>query len=167
MGPLHEKLKGHTTHLIGRPELLLVDSSDSHQAASFDGQPWDDFPAVQIILAMRQEGRLPNLRDLLVVFLRDALETWVRFMEEFAPGGLIATSAAAERELATMPTTNDINEGMQPSMTTGHFSDHTAFSRNGTQEFMDSMFTDEDHRHIRREVRHIDGSEIEKHRRED
>ncbi|KAF8837647.1 hypothetical protein BDN67DRAFT_972671 [Paxillus ammoniavirescens] len=61
---------------------------------------------------MCQEGRLPNLRDLLVVFLRGALETWVRFMEEFVPGGLIATSTAAERELATMPTTNDINEGM-------------------------------------------------------
>lgn len=113
---------------------------------------------------------------MLVAFLQGALATWIRFTEEFAAGGLIATSTAEERDLAAMPTTNDINEGMlgswrkhardKPSMTVAHFTDQTAFSRNDTQDFMDTMFVDEDYAHLRREARKIDTSGIEKKRRE-
>jgi hypothetical protein len=78
--------------------------------------------------------------------LKGTLETWTRFTEEFAPGGLIATSTGGERDLAAMPTTNDTNEGMlgmwrryshdKLSLTAGHFSDQAMFNRNGTQDFM-------------------------------
>ncbi|KAG1764536.1 hypothetical protein EDD22DRAFT_1018747 [Suillus occidentalis] len=109
-------------------------------------------------------------------FLGGALETWERFTEEFAAGGLIASSSAEERELAAMPTTNDANEGMlgmwrrhsrdKPSLTVGHFSNQAAFARNETQDFMNALFIDEDHAHIRKEARRIDTSGIEKHRRD-
>lgn len=82
-------------------------------------------------------------------------------MEEFAPGGLIATSTAEERDPASMPTSNDANEGMldswrqfsraKPSLTASHFTDQIMFSQNNTQAFMDEMFVEEDHVHIHKE----------------
>jgi hypothetical protein len=176
MGPLHEKLKVHITILIANPELLLNNLSDSYLHGAFDGKPWDDFAAVQTVIAMYNAGKLLHLKDVLVAFLQGAHSTWMRFTEEFAIGGLIATSTAEERDLAAMPTTNDINEGMlgswrkhareKPSTTVGHFSDQAAFSRNDTQEFMNAMFTDEDHAHLRHQARRIDKSGVERQQRE-
>ncbi|KAG1720645.1 hypothetical protein EDB19DRAFT_1776041 [Suillus lakei] len=75
-----------------------------------------------------------------------------------------------------MPTTNDANEGMlgmwrrhsrdKPSLMVGHFSNQAAFACNETQDFMNTLFIDEDHTHIRQEARRIDTSRIEKHRRD-
>lgn len=112
MGTLHENFKAHITTLITNPNLLLTSSSDSYLLDAFDLRPWVDFVAIQTVQAMHQSLQLPYLKPMLVAFLQGALATWIRFIEEFAAGGLITTSTTEEWDLATMPTTNDINEGM-------------------------------------------------------
>ncbi|KAJ7935046.1 hypothetical protein B0H13DRAFT_2305200 [Mycena leptocephala] len=105
-----------------------------------------------------------------------ALTTWTRFSAEFAPGGLIDTCTATERQLAWMPSTNDANEGAlgayrvairgKPSLTLHQYNAQAMFRRNDTQNFMDAVFTDEDHAYIMREARRIDASGEEARRRE-
>jgi hypothetical protein len=51
-------------------------------------------------------------------------------------------------------------------MTVAHFTDQTAFLRNNTQDFMDTMFVDEDYTHLQCEACKIDTSGIKKKRRE-
>jgi len=57
-------------------------------------------------------SRLPDLSECLVVFFTSALQTWTRFMAEFALGSVIDLSTVKEHELAWMPPTNDANEGI-------------------------------------------------------
>ncbi|KAH7917274.1 hypothetical protein BV22DRAFT_1135542 [Leucogyrophana mollusca] len=176
LGSLPEDLKCHIATVITSPSLLLSGEPQSYLSATFDKQPWDDPLAVQTVIEMYKVGKLPHLENVLIAFLKGAHETWQRFTEEFAAGGLIATSSAEECELAAMPTTNDANEGMlgtlrrssreKPSLTVGHFSDQAAFFRNDTQEFMDDIFIDEDHAHLRKEARMVDASGIERQRRD-
>ncbi|KAG2337689.1 hypothetical protein BDR05DRAFT_1004857 [Suillus weaverae] len=176
LGPLHDDLKNHIKTIINQPSVIFNFHPDSYLCAAFDKKPWDDLLAIQAIIDMHNAGTLPHLIEVFVAFLGGALETWERFTEEFAAGGLIASSSAEERQLAAMPTTNDANEGMlgmwrrhsrdKPSLTVGHFSNQAAFARNETQDFMNALFVDEDHAHIRKEARRIDASGIEKHRRD-
>lgn len=175
MGPLHENLILHISTLIKKPSLLLYDGPDAYLVTAFDRCPWDDPLAIQSVLHLYRKGKLPHLESLLTAFLKGALETWKRFTEEFAPGGLIATSTAEECDLASMPTTNDANEGMlgswrqhsraKPSLTAGHFTDQVMFSRNNTQDFMDELFTEEDDAYLRKEARRVDTLGIAKHQR--
>ncbi|KAG1878590.1 hypothetical protein C8R48DRAFT_589777, partial [Suillus tomentosus] len=174
MGPLHEELKHHISSIIVNPDIVLLRDSQSHLVAVFRGHMWDDPQAIDAIWTMYEAGKLPHVKAALVAFLKGALATWEKFTSEFEAGGLIATSVAEERELAQMSTTNDCNEGLlgmwrkhsreKPSLTVGHFSDQAAFCRNGTQEFMNMMFMDEDHDHLRREARKVDASGVEKKR---
>jgi hypothetical protein len=55
---------------------------------------------------------LPHLANVLVAFLKGALTTWKRFTTEFVPGGLIDEASAEQKDLAWMPATNDVNEGI-------------------------------------------------------
>jgi hypothetical protein len=54
---------------------------------------------------------LPHLKPLLVRFFQGAAKGWKRFTSEFAPGGLIDEATVEEKDLAWLPTTNDVNEG--------------------------------------------------------
>ncbi|KAJ7360780.1 hypothetical protein DFH08DRAFT_951431 [Mycena albidolilacea] len=76
-----------------------------------------------------------------------------------------------------MPSTNDANEGAlgayrvairgKPSLTLHQYNSQAMFRRNDTQDFMDAVFTDEDHAYIMREARRIDSSREEARRREE
>src|SRR6266446_9018538 len=77
---------------------------DLYMARNGETQMWS-----KAILDMIPE--LPYFRELLVAFFTGAAETWARFISEFAPGGLIDEATIEEKDLAWMPTTNDVNEG--------------------------------------------------------
>ena len=108
LGPLHIRIQEHIQCLIDDPDHLLGPNT-SYKMAVFEGQPWDNpdaFTGVHRLLP-----RLPYLRDVVVEFLKGALNTWKQFSAEFAPGGMIARLTECKRLLATMPATNDHNEG--------------------------------------------------------
>ena len=42
---------------------------------------------------------LPHFRNLCLAFFQGAAETWIRFISEFAPGGLIDEATTEERKL--------------------------------------------------------------------
>jgi hypothetical protein len=75
-----------------------------------------------------------------------------------------------------MPSTNNANEGAlgayrvavrgKPSLTLHQYNAQAMFRRNNTQDFMDAVFTDEDHAYIMREARRIDASGEEASHRE-
>ena len=138
MGPLHESLIRHIAFLINKPSTIFSSDPTAYMVATFDNHPWDDPNAVLSILFLYQEKKLLHIESLLVAFLKGAHNTWKHFMEEFAPSGLIATSTAEEHDFASMPTSNDVNEGMlgswhqffraKPSLTASHFTDQIMFS---------------------------------------
>jgi hypothetical protein len=59
---------------------------------------------------------LPHLSDLVVVFFKGACGTWNHFTTEFTPGGMIDGATDLQKELACMPVTNGVNEGMLGSL---------------------------------------------------
>ena len=97
--------------------------------------------------------------------------TWKRFTSEFAPGGLIDEATQEERDLAWMPSTNDINEGAlgsfrvlmwrQPQLTLMQYNAQTMFFKNNTGAFMNEMLSDTTHQYIRAVSREKDTSEKE------
>jgi hypothetical protein len=73
-----------------------------------------------------------------------------------------------------MLSTNDTNQGAlgayhvaiwsKPSLALHQYNSQAIFCRNDTQDFMDAVFTDEDHAYIMREARCIDSSREEARR---
>ncbi|KAF8179523.1 hypothetical protein K438DRAFT_1977234 [Mycena galopus ATCC 62051] len=154
LGPLHNSVKVHMRKLIENPSLLISTSADAHKLATVNRG------------ATRKRGRR----------LKEGLECFERFTEEFAVSGRVDTATPEERLAGFAPSTNDTNEGLlgmwrkfsreSPSSTVGHFTDQAMFRRNETQSFMDeTMNTDEDHQFLRQEARRIDESSVEKARR--
>ncbi|KAF8801495.1 hypothetical protein BYT27DRAFT_7235736 [Phlegmacium glaucopus] len=94
----------------------------------------------------------PHLKPALVAFCTGALVTWKCFTSEFAPGGLIDEATQEERDLAWMPSTNDINEGAlgsfrvlmrrQPQLTLLQYNAQTMFFQNNTGAFMNEIERD-------------------------
>jgi hypothetical protein len=120
---------------------------------------------------------LPHLREALIAFLEGALETWVRFSAEFAPGGDIANASGAQRRRAWMPTTNDHNEGAlgalrvakrkAPNITLETYNARKMFKHNNTRQFMNAVLTrPTDHTFLRRTARKIQRERRGKQRRE-
>ena len=174
LGPLHTQVQEHIQKLIDNPELLLS-SHASFVDAAIDGKEWERPDAVAAILEMRPE--LPHLADVLVAFLKGALATWKRFTTEFVPGGLIDGASAEQKDLAWMPATNDVNEGIlgsyrvfmrgKPRTTLHAFNAQAMYKQNDTQNFMDKNFTEEDHIYVRKMAREIDESGLEKKRKKE
>ena len=119
---------------------------------------------------------LPALPAILVAFLKGAAETWERFTEEFAPGSDISNATDDELDQAWMMSTNDANEGalgayrlwtrQNPRGTQAYFNAQKRHHENDTQDFMDAMFDEGDHTHIRRKARELDSSRHEVRRHE-
>ncbi|KIJ53850.1 hypothetical protein M422DRAFT_242112 [Sphaerobolus stellatus SS14] len=101
-------LTAHMEKILANPMLLLA-SDANFEDATLDGKPWVR-PEVMYAI-WRLAPTLPHLKGLTVAFFTSALETWRRFITEYAPGGLIATASSKLHALAWMPTTNDVNEG--------------------------------------------------------
>ena len=168
LGPYHEKVKAHCKAIINNPDLLLGPAA-SYTTGNLSGEVWgrpDGFYAIHALIP-----RLPHLREALVAFFQGALDTWERFTSEFAADGLIASSTAAERARAWIPTTNDVNEGAlgdlrvwkrkAPSMTLLHFNSRKMYKRNDTKTFMENL-TPEANKFIKQSARLLDSIQLEK-----
>jgi hypothetical protein len=165
LGPLHHQVSTHIRTIITNPFKLLCENP-SYSTASLGGEEWqhpDIFRSINNL-------DLPYLEELLVAFFTGADETWMRFISEFAPGGLIDAATTEERDLAWMPATNDENEGalgsfrklirQQPQLTMQAYNGLTMFFRNNTQLFMEAKFTtDEDYKFLHKLARETGSGE--------
>ncbi|KAJ6536941.1 hypothetical protein B0H19DRAFT_1270627 [Mycena capillaripes] len=165
LGPLHRAVQEHIQAILDDPDLIFGPDA-SYETATLDGKPWSDCPAMEAVF--RLIPTLPHVKETTLAFFRGALVTFTRFSAEFAPGGLIDSCSATERQQAWMPSTNDANEGGlgaytvavrgKPSLTLHQYNAQAMWRRNDTQEFMDAVLTPEDHAYIMREARRIDAS---------
>jgi hypothetical protein len=165
MGPFHQKVYEHMMTITRNPELLIGDDV-SHETGALDGLPWKLPEVITAIQGMKPE--LPHIKALLVRFFKGAAKGWKRFTSEFTPGGLIDEATTEEKDLAWLPTTNDVNEGAlgsfrvlmrrQPQLTVLHYNAQAIFNHNETQAFMNAKFsTHEDYKFLHEEARKMKG----------
>jgi hypothetical protein len=173
-GPLHMEVQEHMERIIANPSLLI--SPDAvHTTGTMDGTEWERPTAVAKILTMIPS--LPHLEDVLVAYFEEALITWKRFTSEFDAGGLIDQATDAEKFLAWMSPTNDVNEGIlgayrvfmrrYPNASLLQFNSQATYNKNDTQAFMDKHLNTDDDKYIMQVARIFDSSGLEKQRRKD
>lgn len=173
LGPLHLQVEQHMEKVIANPD-ILVSPDATYVTGAMDAKEWERPDAVAIILQNVHE--LPHLSEVLVAFFNGALETWKRFTTEFTPGGIIDEATDFEKDLAWMPPTNDVNEGMlgsfrqfmrfNPRATLHMYNAQAMYQRNDTQNFMDKNFNDDDHKFVMQMARELDESGVENKRQE-
>ena len=165
MGPFHHKVYGHIKSITRNPA-LLIGSDASHEKGAVNGLPWKSPEVMNAIQKMKPD--LPHLQPLLVRFFRGAAIGWKHFTSEFAPGGLIDEATVVEKDMAWLPTTNDVNEGAlgsfrvlmqrQPQLTGLQYNAQAMFHHNETQAFMEAKFTEpEDFKFIHQEAQKLKG----------
>lgn len=172
LGPFHTDLMNHIQKLINNPDLLLS-SATADEAEFLKCKTWRKSRAVTAIHSMTIN--LPHIRPLLIAFLTGALDTWIRFCEEYTEGGTVDGMTVSERESAWMPSTNDVNEGTlgkvvrinrrnKPTQTMHQNVSQAIFTHNNTQDFMNEEFVPEDDKFVMQEARRLDKSGLEKQR---
>ncbi|OCB86613.1 hypothetical protein A7U60_g6291 [Sanghuangporus baumii] len=150
---LLQKVKSHIRKLIDDPDIILAPTSQPREAIMGGNESWncpDAIKAIQVHITM---DRLPKLKDLFKAFLKGALDTWKRFSSEFEDGGTIAALTEAEKDLAWMPSTNDVNEGAlgsyrlfarkTPHGSLSLFNSLFRYRRNNTEEFISTYLSDD------------------------
>jgi hypothetical protein len=172
LGPLHVAIRDHIQSILDNPDLLFGDDL-AFETATLDGKDWHNPKAIEATVKLIPS--LPHLQAVTMAFFRGSLTTWIRFSAEFAPGGLIDQCSATEKQLAWMPATNDANEGClggyrvavrgKPCLTLHQYNSLAMYRKNDTQDFMDTLLSDEDHAYIIRKAREIDSSGLEALRR--
>ncbi|KAF8800758.1 hypothetical protein BYT27DRAFT_7235975 [Phlegmacium glaucopus] len=125
-----QAIESFLVQIIEDPTFLVV--------GTFDGTPWHSQEVIDKINKLAPD--FPHLKPAL------------HFTSEFAPGGLIDEVTQEERDLAWMPSTNDINEGAlgsfrvlmrrQPQLTLLQYNAQTMFFRNNTGAFMNEIERD-------------------------
>jgi len=108
LGPLNKKIESFIRRIIEDPS-FLVGNNVTYETGTVDQQPWQSKEVVEKINKLAPE--FPHLKRALVAFFGGALESWKQFTSEYTPGGLIDEATQEEKDLAWMPTTNDVNEG--------------------------------------------------------
>ena len=174
LGPLHNEVLIHMQKIINTPD-LLVGPKVSHTTGALYGQKWETPELFPTVKAMAD--RMPHLKQLVVVFFNGAKETWKRFASEFTPGGIIDEATFEEKDLAWIPPTNDLNEGLlgsyrqfmrfKPLASLLHFNANAMYQRNDTQAWVDKNFLEEDHRDVMRTQREQEASGEEKKRKQE
>jgi len=174
LGPLHNEVLIHMQKIINTPD-LLVGSRVSHTTGELHGHQWETPELFPTVKAMAD--RMPHLKQLVVVFFNGAKETWKRFTSEFTPGGTIDEATLEEKELAWMPPTNDLNEGLlgsyrqfmrfKPLASLLQFNANAMYQRNDTQAWVDRNFLEEDHRDLMRMQREQEASGEEKKKQQE
>ncbi|KAJ6624198.1 hypothetical protein B0H10DRAFT_2212928 [Mycena sp. CBHHK59/15] len=172
LGPLHERVRTYCRAVVADPDIILSLTA-SLETISMDGEPWDNpelFYKIQSI-----QADLPRVHECLVIFFRGALETWERFTEDYAEGGIIMNLSAEERLRAWMPTTNDANGGALGELRTGSrrapnmsLHQHNArkmYKRNDTQAYRHLLLPKSFHI-IRAKARMVDSSGLTKKHRQ-
>ena len=168
LAPLHLEVEQHMNKVIENPDILLSPDS-SYTTGAMDGKEWEKPNVVDTIL--KQASELPHLSNVLVAFFKGACGTWKRFTTEFTPGGIIDGATDFQKELAWMPATNDVNEGMlgsfrqycrfNPRATLHTFNALAMYQRNNTQPFMNKNLNDDDHKFLMQMGREVDASGLE------
>jgi hypothetical protein len=97
LGPLHRAIRDHIQAILDNPDLIFGCDA-SYESATLDGLEWADTTAMDAVFALIPS--LPHVQEITLAFFRGALTTWTRFSAEFAPGGVIDTCTATERQLA-------------------------------------------------------------------
>lgn len=172
LSPLHAQVQRHLEAIVANPSLVLG-AGALGVSGTLDGSAWDE-PEVFAVLR-RHELKLPYLTDLFVAFCHGALQTWVRFTEEFSAGGQLSNLTPEQSQRAFMPPTNDANEGALgtwrvwtrrfPRLTLHRFNALNTNRSNKTEAYMDQNFTAEQHTWARAEARRIDSSKKEEARK--
>ncbi|TFY78770.1 hypothetical protein EWM64_g5238 [Hericium alpestre] len=149
LGSYHKAVVAHCKKLAANPELLLNLGSPSE--TTLDGGNWERPEAVYAVRCLYQEGKLPFLKDVLMAFFEGAVESWGRFMTEFAPGGRIDQATPEERKAAFVRLTNNHNEGRlgkwvtakrkAPSLSLDVWNAKTMHKDNHTDEWLSSNTT--------------------------
>ncbi|KAJ7206600.1 hypothetical protein GGX14DRAFT_366983, partial [Mycena pura] len=175
LGPLHNDVREHCQRLIDVPELLLDFGDKCYVDATLDGKKFTRPEVVAAVKQLHVDGQLPHLKDLLVNILRSAMETWLRFSAEYAPGGLIDGLTPDLRKRVFLNATNDRNEGAlgsfvvdmrsNSSTTLATHNGMAMYTRNHTREFAKRFFTAEDQTWIMRAARDQSASGTERERR--
>ncbi|KAI0056754.1 hypothetical protein BV25DRAFT_1872636 [Artomyces pyxidatus] len=169
LGPLHKRVKTHCADIIANPDLLLSPDA-SYKLGTMDGKPWE---RPEVFYAVQQAAvSLPHLRGAMVAFFEGALETWHRFMTEFADEKMGCWQSEALSWLH-INATNDGNEGKlggfrvgmrrAPSMTLHQYNACLTYKMNETSTYMQSLSA-QDLRYIRKEAHRIDSGGLEKKR---
>ncbi|KAJ7478520.1 hypothetical protein FB451DRAFT_1131708 [Mycena latifolia] len=171
LGPLHEHVKSFCRAVVANPDVILGPNA-SWATASMDGKSWDNPELFYKIMSRQNE--LPGLRECLVSFFGGALDTWERFSEDYAEGGIISEFSADERKRAWLPTTNDVNEGTlgerrngsrhAPNMTLEQHNARKMYKRNNTKKYRPLLFP-KSLRVIRAKARMFDSSGLTRKRR--
>jgi hypothetical protein len=172
LSTLHDTVQSHLKSIILDPGLVLSPSALA-ATATLDGLEWDNPEVIQAL--RRHESELPYLTDLFISFCQGALQTWVRFTDEFLTDAPFACMSPEQRELAFMPPTNDVNEGALgtwrvwtrrfPCLTLHKYNALMTNRANKTEEYMEANFTDDQYSWTRGEARRIDSSKVEEGRR--
>lgn len=173
LASLHTQLQCHLESIIANP-LLVLGPAALWETATLDGSEWDE-PAVLDALR-RHESELPYLADPFVAYCQGALKTWLRFTDEFARDGPLASMTQEQSEKAFMPPTNDVNEGALgtwrvwtrkfPRLALHRFNAVIMNRANGAEDYMDANFTPEQYVWTRAEARRVDSSNKEATRKE-
>jgi hypothetical protein len=172
LGPLHERVTEHCRAVIANPELLLAPGA-SYGKGSMDGRLWDNPDIMYKIQSI--ESSLPRVRECLIAFFTGALETWLRFTEDYAAGGTIANLTPAQRARAHMPPTNDANEGTlgerrtgsrhAPNMSLHQHNARKMYKRNNTKHYRRRFLASKALRVFRAKARMVDSSGLTKKNR--
>ncbi|KAJ4501707.1 hypothetical protein C8R41DRAFT_928430 [Lentinula lateritia] len=147
LGSLHQQVIDHIDVLIEEPERLLGPDASATRG-SLDGHCWerpDAFYAAQ----KHASQQLPQVRGLLVHFLKKAKESWLRFMSEFEEGGALSRATPEQIERAWMEKTNDLNEGafgsyrqtsrMNPTMSLDQYNARQMYKFNQTSAYLHTL----------------------------
>ncbi|KAF8592454.1 hypothetical protein K439DRAFT_1610258 [Ramaria rubella] len=169
MGPLHLEIHTFMEKIINNPDILLSPAA-TYTTTSFDRNPWDRPEAIYAIQQLAPT--LPHLKGVVVAFFEGASETWKHFMEEYKPGGQIASASPELRKSAWMPTTNDVNKGAlgsyqvamrcYPNISQHQFNARTCYKRNHTSSYIQASLKGPDRKYLRQQARNLDGQILEK-----
>ncbi|KAL5520229.1 hypothetical protein ACEPAG_9442 [Sanghuangporus baumii] len=150
---LLQRVKSHIKKLIDDPGIILAPTSRPEEAIMGGNESWNRPDAIKAIQEHITMDRLPKLKELFKAFLKGALDTWERFSSEFEDGGTIAALTEAEKDLAWMPSTNDVNEGAlgsyrlfarkTPHGSLSLFNSLFRYRRNNTEEFISTYLSDD------------------------
>ncbi|KAJ7895842.1 hypothetical protein B0H13DRAFT_1885364 [Mycena leptocephala] len=175
LGPLHRDIRDHCQLLIEQPNLILDFEKEIYILATFDGKPLANTVVVDQIKALHDTGKLLYLQEMFAAFLNGALATWIRFSSEYSPGGVIDRLTDIEKGCIWLPATNDWNKGAlgayivwarkNPTAAPHTHNGLAMCRRNGTHEFAQLFFTQEDHNHVLAAAQRLETMGLERQRR--
>ncbi|CAE6442660.1 unnamed protein product [Rhizoctonia solani] len=168
LASLHTHVQDHLKKIIDNPQLLFGPDA-AINPLTLDGFEQDEQEIVATL--QRHESVLPRLQELFVAFCSGSLKTWIRFTDEFLPGGALSSMSTEQANKAFMPPTNDANEGALgtwrvwtrrfPRLTQYRFNAIMMNQQNHTEEYIEKNMTTKQLTWMRAEAQEINSSNQE------